>query len=129
MLESGIKNLIMVAISKLGVKVFTNPVGNAWQGVFLKRTPTGETILGPGARRIQYGLIKGSADLIGWKAVTVTPKMVGKKLAVFVGIEVKQPGKKPTPEQITFQNHLRADGAFCGVAASAEEAIAIVRGE
>ena len=39
------------------------------------------------------GAPKGWPDLAGWKTVTVTKDMVGKKLAVFVGKEVKATGK------------------------------------
>lgn len=35
-----------------------------------------------------------SPDLIGWTEITITPNMVGKKIAVFTGLEVKHPGFK-----------------------------------
>lgn len=52
-------------------------------------------------RVIRYGLGNDSAklnkvfkssDLIGFQTVTVTPDMIGHKLAVFMGVEVKAPG-------------------------------------
>lgn len=43
-----------------------------------------------------------SADLIGWQSVTVTPDMVGRKVAIFTSIECKhaawQPGEDPERE-------------------------------
>lgn len=124
MREDAIKDRIMLAVSQLGVKIFTNPVGNFWAGKFIKMDKGVAWIAH--AHRVFCGLFKGSHDLIGWKAVKITPAMVGMTLPVFVGIEVKQPGEKRTPEQMHFDNTLRKDGGLCGVATSAEEAIAIV---
>ena len=39
-------------------------------------------------RWVQFGLAKGSSDLIGFKTVEITPEMVGEKVAVFCSIEV-----------------------------------------
>jgi len=50
-------------------------------------------------RPVQFGLAKGSADLVGWKTIEVTPDMVGQRLAVFASIEVKTPTGKPTAYQ------------------------------
>ena len=38
---------------------------------------------------VQFGLAKGSSDLIGFKTIKVTPEMIGQDLAVFTSIEVK----------------------------------------
>jgi ribosomal protein S19 len=46
---------------------------------------------------VQFGLCKGSADLIGWKRVTVTPEMVGSTVAVFTSIEVKTRNRQAAP--------------------------------
>jgi hypothetical protein len=40
-------------------------------------------------RPVQFGLARGSADLIGLRTVTITPDMVGQQVAVFTSIEVK----------------------------------------
>ena len=40
-------------------------------------------------RYIQFGLAKGSSDLIGFKTVKVTPDMVGQEIAQFVSLEIK----------------------------------------
>lgn len=37
-----------------------------------------------------------SSDLIGWTTITITPAMVGKKVAIFTAIEVKPPTFKVT---------------------------------
>jgi hypothetical protein len=44
-------------------------------------------------------LCKGSADLIGYRTITITPDMVGQQVAVFTSIEVKTPTGRIRPEQ------------------------------
>ena len=45
-------------------------------------------------KNIDFGLKKGAADLIGWQTIKITPKMVGKNVAIFLSVEVKDTGKK-----------------------------------
>ncbi len=46
---------------------------------------------------VQFGLCVGSSDLIGFKSMTITPEMVGQKIAVFTALEVKtEKGKVST---------------------------------
>jgi len=73
-------------------------------------------------RPVQFGLCKGSADLIGWKQVTITPDMVGQKMAVFASIEVKTPTGRLTPEQSNWLSVVQAAGGVAGVARSVEDA-------
>jgi hypothetical protein len=60
--------------------------------------PVGIAELATGGK-IRFGLTPGSADLIGWHEVLVTPEMVGQKLAVFLSIEVKNSSGRVRPEQ------------------------------
>jgi hypothetical protein len=73
-------------------------------------------------RPVQFGLCKGSADLIGWKQVTITPDMVGQKMAVFASIEVKTSTGRLTPEQSNWLSVVQAAGGVAGVARSVEDA-------
>jgi hypothetical protein len=50
---------------------------------------------------------RGSADLIGYRSITITPDMVGQQVAVFASIEVKTPTGRIRPEQ---QQWLAVDG-------------------
>lgn len=78
-------------------------------------------------RYVKFGLFNpGGADLIGWKTITITPEMVGQKIAQFVGIEVKSPTGRIRPEQENFLRVLKAAGGLCGVARSAEQAVEII---
>ena len=72
-------------------------------------------------RIVCFGLAKGSSDLIGWKTITITKKMVGHKVAVFTAVEVKDKGR-PTKEQKGFISCVQAAGGFAGIARSDEDA-------
>jgi hypothetical protein len=73
-------------------------------------------------RPIQFGLAKGSADLIGLRTVTVTPEMVGQRLAVFTSLEVKTPNGRLTPEQRNWLEMVRDRGGIAGVVRSVQDA-------
>ena len=77
-------------------------------------------------RPVQFGLAKGSADLIGWRTVTVTPDMVGRRLAVFTSIEVKTATGRLTPAQHAWLGAVRSAGGIAGVARTVSDAHHIV---
>lgn len=70
---------------------------------------------------VRFGLHPGSGDLIGWRAVTITPDMVGRTVAVFASVEVKDRGK-PTDEQRHWAEAVAAAGGLSGVATSPAQA-------
>jgi hypothetical protein len=76
-------------------------------------------------RLVTFGLTKGSADLIGWRTITVTPEMVGIRLAVFLSIEVKVPKGRVRPEQQAWQAAVLAAGGIAGIARSVPDALRI----
>ena len=92
----------------------------------LWRNNTG-TLKDQHGRPVQFGLCKGSADLIGWKRVTVTPDMVGQQVAVFLSIEVKTPTGRIRPEQQQWLDAVQAAGGIAGVARSVEDAQRLTR--
>ena len=71
---------------------------------------------------MQFGLCKGSADLIGWTTRTITPEMVGTQVAVFTSIEVKTATGRLRPEQRQWLDAVQAAGGVAGVARSVEDA-------
>ena len=79
-------------------------------------------------RPVQFGLARGSADLIGWRTVVVTPEMVGQRLAVFTSIEVKTPTGRLTPQQQHWLGAVRAAGGIAGVARSVSDAVCLLEG-
>ena len=107
MSEQRIQQEIRLAISHGDTKVFRNNTG---------------TLRDQHGRPVQFGLCKGSADLIGWRTVTVTPEMVGQRIAIFTSIEVKTPTGRLRPEQQQWLDAVQAAGGIAGVARSVEDA-------
>ena len=111
MSEQRIQQEIRLAISKDDCRVFRNNTG---------------TLCDANGRPVQFGLCKGSADLIGWRTVTITPEMVGQQVAVFTSIEVKTPTGRVQPEQQQWLEAVQAAGGIAGVARSVEDAKALL---
>jgi hypothetical protein len=91
----------------------------------LFRNNTG-TLRDQHGRPVQFGLCKGSADLIGYRTITITPDMVGQQVAVFLSIEVKTPTGRIRPEQQAWLETVQAAGGIAGVARSVEDALRIM---
>jgi len=73
-------------------------------------------------RLVTFGLAKGSADLIGWRTITVTPAMVGTRLAIFTSIEVKTPTGRVRPEQQAWLQAVQQAGGIAIIARSVPDA-------
>ena len=100
MSESIFLKRVWAYFSGKGVKLFRNNTGVAYRVYEGKKIP------------IHYGLHTGSADLIGWTTVTVTPEMVGRKLAVFTSIETKSKNGVVSPDQINWDKRVREAGGY-----------------
>lgn len=113
---------IMLAVGALpGVRLFRNTVGEGW---------TGKQVQGPkdlvilrNASRVAFGLQPGSHDLIGWRSTLITQQMVGTKIAVFLGGEIKTHTGKLSAEQRNFHDNLVAAGGMSGIWITPEDAI------
>jgi hypothetical protein len=92
--------------------------------VRLHRNNTG-TLRDQHGRPVQFGLAKGSADLIGWTTRTITPDMVGQQVAVFTSIEVKSATGRLRPDQRQWLEAVQAAGGIAGVARSVEDAMGL----
>lgn len=77
-------------------------------------------------RPVQFGLARGSADLIGWRTITITPDMVGTQLAVFTSIEVKTERGRVRPEQHAWLSTVQGAGGIAGIARSVADASQII---
>ena len=109
--EQTIQQQIRLACSSGPVRLFRNNTGTLRDG---------------NGRPVQFGLAKGSADLIGWSSVTITPEMVGQTVAVFTSIEVKSSTGRLRPEQQQWLDAVSAAGGIAGVARSVEDARALL---
>jgi hypothetical protein len=113
--ENPIQKHIMKSLgSRDDIRIFRNNVGVGIQGKILKETRDIISLKNP--RRIRFGLMPGSADLIGWQTVTITPDMVGKKIARFTSIETKRAdGGYVNPDQENWMLQVNASGGFAAI--------------
>ena len=125
-MENEIQAKIRLALGQGTTRVFRNNVGVGWVGR-VKSLPNGDKLIQE-PRPLHAGLCEGSSDLIGWTTVTVRPDMVGKRHAVFTAIEVKQPGRSPSPTQRQFIATVRQSGGYAGVATDEHSARLICKG-
>ena len=78
-------------------------------------------------RPVQFGLCRGSSDLIGLRSITIGPEHVGQTIAVFAAVEVKSATGRPTPDQRAFIDTVQSMGGLAGIARSVEDAAAILQ--
>ena len=138
MTEHQTQQRILLAMGRGLRRLWRNNVGTAWAGQGQQVTAANRSAIGqtlkPGdvvvrqARILHAGLCPGSADLIGYSTVEITPDMVGQRLAVFTAVEVKSPTGRPTPQQSAFLEHVRQAGGRAGIARSIDDAVRITEG-
>tara|TARA_B100001063_G_scaffold77599_1_gene72053 strand:- start:3651 stop:4001 length:351 start_codon:yes stop_codon:yes gene_type:complete len=108
--EQAIQNRIRMSLSRGAARLFRNNTG---------------ALKDANGRPIFFGLCKGSSDLIGWKTIEIKSEDVGKKVAVFCAIEVKDKAKA-TPLQRRFLEVVSEAGGFAGIARSVNDAKRII---
>jgi hypothetical protein len=107
MSEAAIQQDIRLALGQCsGIKTFRNNVG---------------AIKDRNNRLVRYGLVTGSADLIGWQSVVITEAMVGQRFARFLSVEVKTPTGRLSPEQETWRQAVLKAGGIAVVARSVDD--------
>lgn len=140
MKESAVESHVRYEAASLGVDLWRNNVGAAWQGETIHLDDGSILIKNP--RPVRYGLCNESkkqntavksSDWIGITPVTITPDMVGQRIGVFTAIEVKKTGHKLN----TRDKHIKAQqkfidivlnaGGFAGFADSVEKFKRIVK--
>ena len=78
-------------------------------------------------RWVQFGLAKGSSDLIGFKTIKITPEMIGQDLAVFTSIEVKTNTGQLSKYQHNWLQAVKKAGGITGVARNVGDALKILK--
>jgi len=84
-------------------RLFRINAGLAWTGN-INRLPNGSILISN--PRPFHGAPDGWPDLAGWETIEIKPDMVGKKIAVFKGIEVKTGTSKLNNNQQQFSSLL-----------------------
>lgn len=128
--ETNLVRSIMLVLGKIpGVRIFRNNVGTAYIGrskQFTKaqtvNVQAGDVLIQSG-RIFKGGLCVGSSDLIGLKSVTVTPEMIGQKVAIFMAVEAKTKTGRASAEQIAFVNMVNNLGGVGMIVKSEDEAM------
>jgi hypothetical protein len=119
--ETESKKLFTKYFTKLGtVKLFSNIRGRFYTS--LKNPRIVSAGCGP----------QGASDYLGWTEVTVTPDMVGKKIAIFTAAEIKRfdaPNKvRATVEQIDFISLVNKCGGRAAIIDSMDDAKKLLEG-
>lgn len=116
--------LILIEASKYGARLFRRNTGRAWTGNKVTTHADGSiTIHDP---RPFHAGIKGQADAYGWATVTVTPDMVGERIAVHVEVEAKTGTGRLTPEQASWLDVVQKAGGRAGVVRGPEDLMGIL---
>ncbi len=119
MKESNIQQNIRLAATDNDCTLFRANAGVAWIGNKMTRMKDGSLVIHD--PRPFHGMIEGFPDLVGWKTMTVTPDMVGQKIAIIVMPEVKTPTGKKREAQERFEKKALADGVRYGFVRSVED--------
>ena len=121
--EGDLQARIRLAVGRVPhARLFRNVVAHAWTGKLVAGPDDGVVTLAR-AQRIKAGLADGSADLIGWTTIVVTPEMVGRRIAVFTSGEVKPPSARTDKARALLQ------GNWARVVAEAGGRAAVLRSE
>lgn len=104
--ERDIINRVLLGIPE-NERLFRSNSGQAWAGKAVKK---GSITVIKNARPF-HGMPSGWPDLCGWTSVEITPDMVGQKIAVFTGVEVKATGGL-NPDQKRFKSLIERVGGI-----------------
>lgn len=129
MRESALWKRAMLAVHKMpGVRMFRHNVGQGWVGRSRRLKP-GESYRARGGeivildpRPLHAGLVKGAGDGLGWRTITVTPDMVGARVAVFFSMETKTKDGRLSPEQRNWHQQVLAAGGISLIVRKPEDA-------
>jgi len=105
--ENDLKNEILSNMPP-SQRLFRINSGMGWAGQIISNK-NGRVVL-KNARPF-HGAPEGWPDLSGWSTVEITPDMVGQRLAVFTGLELKATGDQSTGQKI-FASILKQMGGI-----------------
>jgi hypothetical protein len=114
--------------------LFRVNTGKAWTGAGKPIRNADGSITLPFARPISLGFslpngdpVTGAGDLNGWTTIVITPEMVGRRVAIYTSLEIKNSaGGKKSEEQLRWINVVKSAGGCAGFANSPEQAKQII---
>lgn len=112
--ETLIQRAIMLALSEADCIVWRNNTAGAYVGKVLHKA--GDQVTLGNAHLVQFGLCKGSSDIVGIHCPT----------GRFIAIEVKTKTGSASPEQLQFIDAVRAAGGIAGLARSPADALELL---
>lgn len=113
--ERDVQARVMLALgSRPDIRIFRNQVGFGYVGEH------------PHQRRVRFGLMPGSGDLIGWRTRTITAADIGKSFAQFLSVEVKSDRGATRENQIVWANVVRSQGGIAVIVRDPKQAIEAV---
>ena len=133
--EASSQRAIWLAVgASPGAVLFRLNSGRAWLGSGQPRRLQDGTLCLPGGRPVALGLaladgtpVVGQSDLYGWRSITITPEMVGRRVAVVLSIECKRPkGGRVSDDQRSWADTVTRAGGIAGIANSPEAALAVI---
>lgn len=120
MRENAVWKQCLLAIARRSplARLFRNNNGSGWQGPGFTLKP-GQVYRAKGGERvitrpqhIEFGLMPGSGDGIGWESVVITPEMVGRRVAVFLSVETKAGRGRATKDQLNWWQQVHDAGGI-----------------
>lgn len=134
MSETNVVKEIMLACSNGATRLFKLTTGQGWVGNFkrVKNMLVATTFrpLRAGLTKADGELLTGASDLNGWTTITMTPewaeRLMGKSIAIYTVIEVKDLKGSAQKHQKTFVTRMRFYGAIAGFAKTPEQAQAVI---
>ena len=120
--EGALLTDVLLRVSKSNlIRLFRNNIGIAIMGK-IKFSPNGDAQVKQ-PRFIHYGIPgEGGSDLLGYRTLTITPEMVGTRIAQFVACELKTPIGKLSPQQENFIRVVNEAGGLGVVVRSVRDA-------
>lgn len=128
MTEAELQRRILLRCCRGPVRLFRNNTAQGWAGKSQRFTRAGTVAVAAGdvlvrkAYPLHAGLCNGSADLIGWLSVVVTPDMVGQRVAIFLAPEIKTATGSVAEDQSRFIDAVNAAGGRAGIVRSEDQA-------
>lgn len=105
--ENALRNKTLLNLPD-NIKMYRANAGEFWAGIIISAK---NGILKLKNFSKIYGLPVGFPDLFGWTTITITPDMIGKKIAIFTAYELKATGRL-SKEQKQFRKALLEMGGI-----------------